>query len=198
MLLLYRSCLPVVSSSASRFSSTSRLHCYFPLNQLEESEDIAWGGSCPCCTCDSRELICLLNFLRWNSGHMWTFGWCQRWQKFLQVLGGAAWFNLFGHWLGETMASKQRSKHNKLGLSSSNVVNSPSSSTTSSSKLYVETSIDGQSSPASSSARSKPQCFYSDSLPVDADRSKENVTVTVRFRPLRCICILAVLSSRLL
>ncbi|KAK4799694.1 hypothetical protein SAY86_025059 [Trapa natans] len=82
------------------------------------------------------------------------------------------------------MASKQRLKPNKLGLSSSNAVNSPSSSTTSSSKPYVETSIDGQSSPASSSSRSKPLHFHPDSLPLEADRSKENVTVTVRFRPL--------------
>ncbi|PKI54166.1 hypothetical protein CRG98_025399 [Punica granatum] len=83
------------------------------------------------------------------------------------------------------MASKQRSsKSKRSGLGGSGAVNSPSSSTTSSSKQYVETSVDGQSSPASSSARSKPQFFYSESLSVDADRSKENVTVTVRFRPL--------------
>ncbi|KAK8672079.1 hypothetical protein V6N13_110454 [Hibiscus sabdariffa] len=49
---------------------------------------------------------------------------------------------------------------------------------------WRETSIDCQSSPASSSARSKPQYFYPENLHVDADRSKENVTVTVRFRPL--------------
>ncbi|KAA8516966.1 hypothetical protein F0562_017216 [Nyssa sinensis] len=77
------------------------------------------------------------------------------------------------------MASRQGSKSKK---SSSKAVNSPSTSTTSSSKQFQETSIDGLSSPASSSARGKPQYFYSESL--DAERSKENVTVTVRFRPL--------------
>ncbi|XWS43269.1 hypothetical protein CRYUN_Cryun16bG0088500 [Craigia yunnanensis] len=82
------------------------------------------------------------------------------------------------------MSSRRGSKSKKLGSRNSKAVNSPSSSTTSSSKLFVETSIDGQSSPASSSARSKPQYFYSENLHVDADRSKENVTVTVRFRPL--------------
>nr|XP_023886010.1 kinesin-like protein KIN-7K, chloroplastic [Quercus suber] len=81
------------------------------------------------------------------------------------------------------MASKQKSKLKKLGLSSSKAA-TPSSSTTSSSKQYLDTSIDGQSSPASSSARSKPQYFYSEGLPVEGERSKENVTVTVRFRPL--------------
>ncbi|KAJ6923819.1 kinesin-like protein KIN-7K [Populus alba x Populus x berolinensis] len=44
--------------------------------------------------------------------------------------------------------------------------------------------MDGQNSPASSSARSKPQYFYSESVNLDTERSKENVTVTVRFRPL--------------
>ncbi|MBA0752464.1 hypothetical protein Gogos_001297 [Gossypium gossypioides] len=82
------------------------------------------------------------------------------------------------------MSSRRGSKSKKLGSSNSKAVNSPSSSTTSSSKHFPETSIDCQSSPASSSARSKPQCFYSENLYVDADRSKENVTVTVRFRPL--------------
>ncbi|XVF55976.1 hypothetical protein PTKIN_Ptkin06aG0079000 [Pterospermum kingtungense] len=82
------------------------------------------------------------------------------------------------------MSSRKVSKSKKLGSSNSKAVNSPSSSTTSSSKHYVETSIDGQSSPASSSARSKPQYFYSENLHVDSNRSKENVTVTVRFRPL--------------
>lgn len=82
------------------------------------------------------------------------------------------------------MASKHGSRSKKLGLSSSRAANSPSSSTTSSSKQYLETSIEAQSSPASSSARSKPQYFYSESLPQNVERSKENVTVTVRFRPL--------------
>ncbi|XP_017611079.2 kinesin-like protein KIN-7K, chloroplastic isoform X1 [Gossypium arboreum] len=82
------------------------------------------------------------------------------------------------------MSSRRESKPKKSGLSYSKAVNSPSSSTTSSSKQFPEISIDGQSSPASSSARSKPQYIYSDNLHADADRSKENVTVTVRFRPL--------------
>ncbi|KAJ9695583.1 hypothetical protein PVL29_010857 [Vitis rotundifolia] len=82
------------------------------------------------------------------------------------------------------MASRQGSKSKRTGSSSMKAANSPSSSTTSSSKHFLETSVDGLSSPASSSARSKPQYFYSESLPLDTERSKENVTVTVRFRPL--------------
>ncbi|KAL5545429.1 hypothetical protein UlMin_005116 [Ulmus minor] len=84
------------------------------------------------------------------------------------------------------MASRQGSRSKKLGLTSSRAANSPSSSTTSSSKQFLETSVDGQSSPASSSARSKPQYFYSENVALDTEkeRSKENVTVTVRFRPL--------------
>ena len=89
------------------------------------------------------------------------------------------------------MASRQGSRHKKLGSNSSKAANSPASSTTSSSKQFLETSIDGQSSPASSSARSKPQYFYSET-PLDVERSKENVTVTVRFRPLRCILIFVI------
>ncbi|XP_062112161.1 kinesin-like protein KIN-7L, chloroplastic isoform X2 [Humulus lupulus] len=82
------------------------------------------------------------------------------------------------------MASRQGLKVKKLGPSSYKPANSPASSTTSSSKQFLETSIDGHSSPASSSARSKPQYFYSDNMPLEVERSKENVTVTVRFRPL--------------
>ncbi|KAF8019828.1 hypothetical protein BT93_G0502 [Corymbia citriodora subsp. variegata] len=82
------------------------------------------------------------------------------------------------------MASRRVSKSNRFGLSNSRAANSPASSTTSSSKQNLETSADGQSSPASSSARSKPHFFYSESIPLDSERSKENVTVTVRFRPL--------------
>ncbi|KAG2686893.1 hypothetical protein I3843_09G028200 [Carya illinoinensis] len=77
------------------------------------------------------------------------------------------------------MASKQRSKSKKLGSSNCKAPNSPSSPTTSSSKQFLDTSIDGQSSPASSSAQSKPRYFYSESLPLDAERSKENVTVNL-------------------
>ncbi|KAG6638285.1 kinesin-like protein KIN-7K, chloroplastic isoform X2 [Carya illinoinensis] len=81
------------------------------------------------------------------------------------------------------MASKEKSKSKKFGSTKSKAANYSSYSTTSSSKPYLDTSIDGQSSPASSSVRSKPH-FYSETLPLDAGRSKENVTVTVRFRPL--------------
>ncbi|XP_057983387.1 kinesin-like protein KIN-7K, chloroplastic [Malania oleifera] len=82
------------------------------------------------------------------------------------------------------MASKHGSRSKKSNLSSSKAAHSLSSTTTSSSKQFLETSVDGQSSPASSSARSKAQYFYSESLNLDSERSKENVTVTVRFRPL--------------
>ncbi|XP_076890770.1 kinesin-like protein KIN-7K, chloroplastic [Bidens hawaiensis] len=67
--------------------------------------------------------------------------------------------------------------------STSKYANSPSSSTTSSSKQFPEASVDNLSSPASS-ARSKPQYVYSPNIPFGFQRSKENVTVTVRFRPL--------------
>ncbi|KAG6744886.1 hypothetical protein POTOM_051527 [Populus tomentosa] len=85
------------------------------------------------------------------------------------------------------MATTQGSKSirsNIINNSKKAAANSPSTSTTSSSKQFLETSIDGQSSPASSSALSKPQYFYSESANLDTERSKENVTVTVRFRPL--------------
>lgn len=82
------------------------------------------------------------------------------------------------------MASRQGSKSRNLVPSNSKAVNSHSTATTSSSKQFLETSADGQSSPASSTARSKPQYFYSESLSLEVERSKENVTVTVRFRPL--------------
>ncbi|KAK7396319.1 hypothetical protein VNO78_17237 [Psophocarpus tetragonolobus] len=85
------------------------------------------------------------------------------------------------------MASKQGVKSRRFGLSGSKGANSPSSSTTSSSKQFQETSVDGQSSPASSSARSKLQHFNPETAaapPLNGQRVKENVTVTVRFRPL--------------
>ncbi|XP_024459742.1 kinesin-like protein KIN-7K, chloroplastic isoform X3 [Populus trichocarpa] len=85
------------------------------------------------------------------------------------------------------MATKQGSKSRISGLISNSkkpAANSQSSSTASSTKQFLENSMDGQSSPASSSARSKPQYFYSESVNLDTERSKENVTVTVRFRPL--------------
>ncbi|CAL0302512.1 unnamed protein product [Lupinus luteus] len=83
------------------------------------------------------------------------------------------------------MASKQGVKSRGFGFNSSKAANSPSSSTTSSSKPFPETSADGQSSPASSSARSKPhRNVHTEAVLLDAQREKENVTVTVRFRPL--------------
>ncbi|RZC25396.1 kinesin-like protein KIN-7K, chloroplastic isoform X1 [Glycine soja] len=78
------------------------------------------------------------------------------------------------------MASKRSAKSKGLGLSTK-AANSPSSSTTSSSMQFLETSVDGLSSPASSSARSKTPYSFSESVALDA---KENVAVTVRFRPL--------------
>lgn len=84
------------------------------------------------------------------------------------------------------MASKASRSKKSSPSSTSKGVSSPSSSTTSSLRLNPEAPIDGQISPASSSAaRSKSQHFYSENMPVDFERSKENVTVTVRFRPLR-------------
>ncbi|XP_020202926.1 kinesin-like protein KIN-7K, chloroplastic isoform X3 [Cajanus cajan] len=78
-------------------------------------------------------------------------------------------------------SANAKSKSKGVVFSGSRAANSPSSSTTSSSKLFLETSVDGLSSPASSSARSKTPYSFSESVPLDA---KENVTVTVRFRPL--------------
>ncbi|KAM0002672.1 putative plus-end-directed kinesin ATPase transcription factor bZIP family [Helianthus debilis subsp. tardiflorus] len=71
----------------------------------------------------------------------------------------------------------------KSRKSTSKYLNSPASSTTSSSKHVPEVSVDNLSSPASS-GKSKPRNFQPESFPVSSDRSKENVTVTVRFRPL--------------
>ncbi|XP_051149231.1 kinesin-like protein KIN-7K, chloroplastic isoform X2 [Andrographis paniculata] len=84
------------------------------------------------------------------------------------------------------MASRQGSKPKKTSprpaATFSN--NSPTSSTTSSSRQHLEPSLDDLSSPASSSAPSKPHYFQSENPYLDVGRSKENVTVTVRFRPL--------------
>ncbi|CAL0308462.1 unnamed protein product [Lupinus luteus] len=86
------------------------------------------------------------------------------------------------------MASTQGMKSKRFGFNSSKTDNSPSSKSTtssSSSKQFPETSGDDQSSPASSSVRSKPpRHFYPKTVSLDAQRAKENVTVTVRFRPL--------------
>ncbi|GAA0142475.1 microtubule binding motor protein [Lithospermum erythrorhizon] len=78
------------------------------------------------------------------------------------------------------MTTRIGSKNKKVNSKGAN----SSSSTTSSSKQYPEVSIDGLSSPASSSMRSKLLHSHSDNIPAEAERSKENVTVTVRFRPL--------------
>ncbi|WJX78725.1 Kinesin-like protein KIN-7K, chloroplastic [Trifolium repens] len=83
------------------------------------------------------------------------------------------------------MATKQGVKSKRFGsIGVTKGVNSPSSSTTSSSKQFHETSNDAQSSPASSSVRSKPQLFHPEVVPLEVKKVKENVTVTVRFRPL--------------
>ncbi|PHT52661.1 hypothetical protein CQW23_07123 [Capsicum baccatum] len=87
----------------------------------------------------------------------------------------------FAAMITDKMATKRGSKSQKL---SSRVGNSPTSSTTSSSKQFPEHSIDDVTSPASSSARSKLQFYYSESVSAETERPKENVTVTVRFRPL--------------
>ncbi|GFQ04354.1 kinesin-related protein 11 [Phtheirospermum japonicum] len=81
------------------------------------------------------------------------------------------------------MASRQGLKPKKPIQRAAVNNNSPTSSTTSSSRQFLEPSIDGLSSPASSSARSKPP-LYPESVSLDVEKSKENVTVTVRFRPL--------------
>ncbi|KAK4481743.1 hypothetical protein RD792_012653, partial [Penstemon davidsonii] len=87
--------------------------------------------------------------------------------------------------IGKSMASRQGLKQ-KVPSPRAAVSNlSQTSSTTSSSRQFIEPSVDGLSSPVSSSARSKPQYFYSESVSLDVERSdKENVSVTVRFRPL--------------
>ncbi|XP_058108512.1 kinesin-like protein KIN-7D, chloroplastic [Magnolia sinica] len=79
------------------------------------------------------------------------------------------------------MASKQASRSKRSNSSASKGVTSPSSSTTSSSSRQIlDASIDGQIL----SERSKPQYLYTENAALDVERSKENVTVTVRFRPL--------------
>ncbi|KAL6522372.1 Kinesin-like protein KIN-7D, chloroplastic [Orobanche minor] len=81
------------------------------------------------------------------------------------------------------MASRQGLKPKKHSPQTAVSNNSPTSSTTSSSRQFLEPSIDGLGSPASSTSRSKPQ-FDPESVSLDVERPKENVTVTVRFRPL--------------
>ncbi|KAF1870075.1 hypothetical protein Lal_00017655 [Lupinus albus] len=87
------------------------------------------------------------------------------------------------------MASKEGMKSKRFGFNSFKNANSPSSKTTTSSSLssnqFPETCANDQSSPASSSVGSKPQrLLFPKTVPLDAQRAKENVTVTVRFRPL--------------
>ncbi|XP_074591453.1 kinesin-like protein KIN-7D, chloroplastic [Curcuma longa] len=82
------------------------------------------------------------------------------------------------------MAVRYDSRQRRLAPSSYKPATSPTSSTTSSSRQVPEASADGQSSPASSTVRGKPQYLFPDSEALDAEGSKENVTVTVRFRPL--------------
>lgn len=84
------------------------------------------------------------------------------------------------------MAPRQVPKSRKSGSSSKlkAAASSPASSTASSPILYQETSLDTHSSPTSSSVRSKPH-YTGGRVPQSASQSKENVTVTVRFRPLR-------------
>ncbi|RVW30801.1 Kinesin-like protein KIN-7K, chloroplastic [Vitis vinifera] len=84
------------------------------------------------------------------------------------------------------MASRQGSKSKRTGSSTLKAANSPSSSTTSSSKHFLETSIDGLSSPASSSAVASLSTFTQKVCPWILRDRKKMFTVTVRFRPLRC------------
>ncbi|XP_058735028.1 uncharacterized protein LOC131606976 [Vicia villosa] len=81
------------------------------------------------------------------------------------------------------MASKQGVKSKRFGSIGTEATNSPSS-TTSSSKQFQKTSNDAPSSPASSSVISKSCQFYPETVPMEALKTKENVTVTVCFRPL--------------
>ncbi|XP_072978173.1 kinesin-like protein KIN-7D, chloroplastic [Typha angustifolia] len=80
------------------------------------------------------------------------------------------------------MASRSIPRQKKA--SPAKATNSPASSTTSSSWQVPEASIDGQNSPMSSVARSRAQDLFADGAALDMEGSKENVTVTVRFRPL--------------
>lgn len=103
---------------------------------------------------------------------------------FLSLILG---FLVFSSVKGNFMASRQGLKPKRTSPRPVAALtnNSPTSSTTSSSRQFLEPSMDDLSSPASSSARSKPHHFHTENLSLDVGRSKENVTVTVRFRPLR-------------
>ncbi|RZS22608.1 hypothetical protein BHM03_00055412 [Ensete ventricosum] len=100
-----------------------------------------------------------------------------------------------GRRIEPAMASQPDSRQRRSAQVSSKPANSPTSSTTSSSRQVLEASVDGQSSPASSSVRDKPQYFCGDSEAFDMEGSKESVTVTVRFRPLRLGSALFAFSS---
>ncbi|XP_068663516.1 kinesin-like protein KIN-7K, chloroplastic isoform X1 [Aristolochia californica] len=84
------------------------------------------------------------------------------------------------------MAMRITPKSKKSSSPGSKPLNSPSSSNTSSSRSrqFPEVSFDIPNSPASSSTKSRPQYFPFDNVSLDSERFKENVTVTVRFRPL--------------
>ncbi|CAN8298455.1 unnamed protein product [Cochlearia groenlandica] len=82
------------------------------------------------------------------------------------------------------MASRKAPKSSKAVSSKLKAADSPASSTTSSSKLCPETSVDSHSSPTSPSVQSKSLLHHTGRVSHTALQSKENVTVTVRFRPL--------------
>nr|CAD1827215.1 unnamed protein product [Ananas comosus var. bracteatus] len=83
------------------------------------------------------------------------------------------------------MASRSGSRTKKASPGAAKPANSPASSTTSSSRPVPEASLDEHSSPLSSAAaRSRTHEFYSENAALDVEGFKENVTVTVRFRPL--------------
>ncbi|KAG9459852.1 hypothetical protein H6P81_004360 [Aristolochia fimbriata] len=84
------------------------------------------------------------------------------------------------------MAMRITPKSKKSSSPGSRPLNSPSSSNTSSSRSrqFPEVSIDIPNSPASSSSKSRPHYSPFDIVSLDSDRFKENVSVTVRFRPL--------------
>ncbi|KAG0485244.1 hypothetical protein HPP92_009323 [Vanilla planifolia] len=92
---------------------------------------------------------------------------------------------IIGAWMASRSGQRQKKSSSTPLVVPTKGLSSPSSSTTSSSRLVTDVvSVDGQTSPASSSAKSKAQSFYLESPAPDLEVSKENVIVTVRFRPL--------------
>ncbi|KAG0486923.1 hypothetical protein HPP92_009018 [Vanilla planifolia] len=92
---------------------------------------------------------------------------------------------IIGAWMASRSGQRQKKSSSTSLVVPTKGLSSPSSSTTSSSRLVTDVvSVDGQTSPASSSAKSKAQSFYLESPAPDLEVSKENVIVTVRFRPL--------------